>query len=170
MNVSASAATSPWKKLYRPLHIPRIEPGAPCPVSSADPKGDLSRLGHLVGTAWGRGPAYPAGLGDDRPVLSFRWPASNSAFAPSEWSGNKVLWIVGAFRGPGILVRGGQVDGPNGLRFQSALNPVRELRLRGMGGHPSYARVRAPGCYAFQIDGTMFSRIIVFEARAHEAP
>jgi hypothetical protein len=39
-----------------------------------------------------------------------------------------------------------------------------------MGGHPSYARVRAPGCYAFQIDGTMFSRIIVFEARAHEAP
>ena len=29
---------------------------------------------------------------------------------------------------------------------------------------PSYTRVRGPGCYAYQIDGTTFSRVIVFRA------
>ena len=29
---------------------------------------------------------------------------------------------------------------------------------------PSYTRVRGPGCYAYQVDGTSFSRVIVFEA------
>ena len=167
---SASAAPDPWKALYRPLHIPRIEAGGPCPVASADPKGDLSRLGGYVGTAWGRGPAYPGGLGDVRPVLGFRWPASESAFAPSEWSGNKILWIVAPYRGPGILIRGRQLDGPNELRFNRGNIPARSLRLVRPGGNPTFTRVRAPGCYAFQIDGATFSRIVVFEARTFQQP
>jgi len=36
----------------------------------------------------------------------------------------------------------------------------------GSRGRPSYVRVRAPGCYAAQIDGTSFSRVIVFTAVA----
>jgi hypothetical protein len=164
---SASAAPDPWKALYRPLHIPRIEAGAPCPVANTDPKGDLSRLGRFGGAAWGLGPAYPGGLGDVRPVLGFRWPASESGFAPSGWSGNKVLWIVAPYRGPGILVRGRQIDGPNELRFNGGIVPARALRLIRQGGNPSYARVRAPGCYAFQLDGAAFSRVVVFEARPY---
>jgi len=29
---------------------------------------------------------------------------------------------------------------------------------------PSYTRVRARGCYAYQIDGTNFSTVVVFRA------
>jgi hypothetical protein len=34
--------------------------------------------------------------------------------------------------------------------------------FRGWRNMPSYTRVRAPGCYGYQIDGTSFSRVIVF--------
>jgi len=34
----------------------------------------------------------------------------------------------------------------------------------GSRGIPSGLRVRAPGCYGVQIDGTNFSRVIVFKA------
>jgi hypothetical protein len=32
----------------------------------------------------------------------------------------------------------------------------------GSRGRPSYVRVRAPGCYGVQIDGTSFSTVVVF--------
>ena len=32
------------------------------------------------------------------------------------------------------------------------------------GGRPSFTRLLAPGCYAYQIDGTSFSRLVVFNA------
>ena len=35
-------------------------------------------------------------------------------------------------------------------------------QVAGSRGQPSYVRVRAPGCYAAQIDGTRFSRVVVF--------
>jgi len=167
---SAAPTRQPtWRSLHRPLHIPRIAPGAPCPTSKPDPRGDLSRWG-FVGTAWGRGPAYPGGLGRDRPVLGYVYPPQReSEFFGSEWAGQKVLWIVDpSYRGR-ILVRGRQLDGPNELRFERGLVPPRELHLIGRGPHtarPSYTRVRADGCYAYQIDGAHFSRVLVFEARA----
>jgi hypothetical protein len=167
---SAAPTRQPtWRSLHRPLHIPRIAPGAPCPTSTPDPRGDLSRWG-FVGTAWGRGPAYPGGLGRDRPVLGYVYPPQReSEFFGSEWAGQKVLWIVDpSYRGR-ILVRGRQLDGPNELRFERGLVPPRELHLIGRGPHtarPSYTRVRADGCYAYQIDGAHFSRVLVFEARA----
>jgi hypothetical protein len=90
----------------------------------------------------------------------------------SEWSGNKILWIgKPTYRGP-VLIRGRQLDGPNELRFDGGLNPAREMRLPRVGGsspggwqnRPSYTRVRASGCYAWQVDGLTFSRVIVFRA------
>jgi hypothetical protein len=51
------------------------------------------------------------------------------------------------------------------VRFDRGLVPLRERRLRGSGGHPSSTRLRAPGCYAYQIDGLNFSHLIVFEAK-----
>jgi len=48
------------------------------------------------------------------------------------------------------------------------LNPIRELRLLGGGGNPALTRVRAPGCYAYQVDGRTYSYSIVFEAQAEE--
>ena len=74
------------------------------------------------------------------------------------------------------LVRGRQLDGPNEVRFvhgypgftaEKILNPVPELRIEGS-DTPSLTRVRAPGCYAYQVDGRTFSYLVVFEARLAE--
>lgn len=87
-----------------------------------------------------------------------------------------MLWFVHPrYRGP-ILIRGRQLDGPHFVRFDRGSKPSAELRIspgesvawsrqvEGSRGRPSYTRLRAPGCYAYQIDGTTFSRVIVFRA------
>ena len=168
---AAPARQLTWRSLHRPLHIPRIAPGMPCPTAKPDPRGDLSRFEGIVGTAWGRGPAYPVLREQDgKPVLDFVYPpARNSAFFGSEWSGQKVMWAVNPAYHGRILIRGRQLDGPNGLRFDDGLTPPREKRVVGGGitvGWPSFTRLRAGGCYGYQIDGKSFSRVIVFEARA----
>ena len=76
------------------------------------------------------------------------------------------------------VVRGRRLDSLGRVRFEggSALRP-RELRIRGRevrswSGHrpdgsrgvPSGVSVRASGCYGVQIDGTRFSRAVVFTA------
>ena len=168
--VAAPTRQPTWRWLHRPLHIPRIASGAPCPTSKPDPHGDLSRFKGLTGPAWGRGPAYP-GLParDGKPTLEFLYPPSpRSGFAGSRWSGQKVMWILNPAYHGRILIRGRQLDGPNELRFNDGRVPPREMRLVGRGPHystPSYTRLRAEGCYGYQIDGKRFSRVIVFEAR-----
>jgi hypothetical protein len=114
--------------------------------------------------ALGAGPAYPAAF-DESSTLHF----AGAAF-PTPWTGNKVLWIVGPqYRGP-ILVRGRQLDAAFWVGFDRGvgIRPYAELHLRGDGrgwrDYPSYTRVRGAGCFAYQIDGTTFSRVIVFRA------
>lgn len=71
-----------------------------------------------------------------------------------------------------MLIRGRQLDGSHDARFGSGLDPSREMRLRSVGGsapggwqnRPSYTRLQAPGCYAWQVDGATFSLVIVFKA------
>jgi hypothetical protein len=59
------------------------------------------------------------------------------------------------------------------LRFDRGRPPAAEIRIppytapyyRGRArDRPSYTRVQAPGCYAYQVDGLDFSYTIVFEA------
>jgi hypothetical protein len=163
-----NARVDVWQRLERPLHTPTIAAGSPCPTTRPDSKGDLRRIG-FVGTAWGEGPAYPGGLdgGQGNPVLRYQDPIPpESGFYGSAWFGNKVLWMADpVYSGP-ILVRGLQVDGPNELRFDNGMLPPRAMRIRPAArGRPSFTRVRAPGCYAYQLDGLGFSYAIVFEAR-----
>jgi hypothetical protein len=157
------AASDPWATLRRQLHIPHIASGSPCPVT---PRRRVSRN---FGLAQGAGPVYPIG---GLPALRFIYPVQPSqVYFPSEWSGNKVLWVARRYRSP-VLIRGRQLDGPNELRFGLAHNPTREMRWTSVGGsspggwqnRPSTTRLRAPGCYAWQVDGTTFSRVIVFRA------
>ena len=159
-------ATRAWPALRRPLRIPRVDASAPCPVAQ----------GHTVspsfGVALGVGPVYPVGLGESA-TLPFVYPVRpDQVWYPSEWSGNKVLWVgAPTYRGP-VLIRGRQLDGPNLVRFENGTLPPAELRLDPLGGsapggwqhRPTYTRVRAPGCYAYQVDGTTFSRVVVFRA------
>jgi hypothetical protein len=150
---SDSAFVAIPRKVRRPLHLPRLSPGGKCPVSRR------AEVHTGYGPALGSGPAYPVGF-DEKSTLYYGGP-----FAPP-WSGNKVLWIVDStYRGP-VLVRGHQLDGKWWLGFQRGKRPASELRLNATldrwKDFPSYTRVRGPGCYAYQIDGLTFSRVVVF--------
>jgi len=127
----------------------------------------------------GRGPAYP-NFGSSA-GLEFYWPPlpAQSDWYGSGWSGDKVLWwVAGTYTGP-VLIRGHRIDGPQFVRFDVGSPPPLELRIRagkgssfwkGARDRPSYTRVRAAGCYAYQIDGTSFSRVIIFKARVIPPP
>ena len=148
---AGSTSGDVWKRLHRPLHIPRIGSGLPCPVSM-HPRA---------------GVAYPLLSG----TVTFRYPAQRgSAAYGSPWSGVAVSWKVRpGYRGP-LLIRGRQLDGPNLLRFEVGQIPS-TARWVPAGKNAaarivrSSTRIPAPGCYAYQVDGLGFSRVIVFVAK-----
>jgi hypothetical protein len=92
------------------------------------------------------------------------------------WHTVKILWIGDpSYAGP-LLIRGYQLDGENGLKFGFSTDSpmVSELMLgstkagqgtlTGWRSWPSYTFIRAPGCYAYQIDGLSFSQTVIFKA------
>lgn len=153
--------------LRRPIVIPSVQPGGGCPVTAPNPK-IWSRLAPGLGS----GPVAPVGLGT---TSTLRYREFGSSSSPAAWGGNKVLWVAArSYRGP-ILIRGMQVDGDRAVGFDLGGDavPTAELRLppgAPAGGErwrqwPSSTRVQGPGCYAYQVDGTTFSYVIVFRAR-----
>ncbi len=163
--IGADASGPDWKALQRPLHLPKLVPGGRCPTSRLAPQVDGQTYG--VDGAVGPGPVYPM-LGRASLLTVFR-PVQWGA-----WAGQKVLWFVlPDYTGP-VLIRGRRLGGPQWMRFDDGANPAAQIRLaRGetvtwagqvpeSRGRPSYVRVRVPGCYGVQIDGTSFSTVIVF--------
>jgi hypothetical protein len=161
----AGASGPDWQSLARPLHLPALGRGGRCPASRIAPQITGKRYG--VAGAIGPGPVYPV-LG--RPSLF-------AVFRPKQWgvwAGQKVLWFVlPAYKGP-VLIRGRRLGGSRLMRFDDGTHPAAQIRLApgetvtwtgqvpGSRGRPSYVRVRVPGCYAVQIDGTSFSEVVVF--------
>ncbi len=92
-----------------------------------------------------------------------------TSFVGSAWKGDRTTWQSSGYRGP-ILIRGRQVGGPGAVGFGEGHTPYAELQLLGnamgapAGQWPSFTRVQAAGCYAYQVDGTSFSEVIVFRA------
>jgi hypothetical protein len=164
----APAGGDEWSVLYRPLRLPAYERGAACPVSRIDTRVAWSRAGVAEGV--GPGPVYPI-LGRSTTVSVFERDDWGS------WRGTKVLWFVHQRYRASVLIRGRRLDGWERLRFDDGSSPPAELRIArgesvywngkpaGSRGRPSYVRVRAPGCYAAQIDGINFSRVVVFRVR-----
>jgi hypothetical protein len=86
-----------------------------------------------------------------------------------------VTWAsTPSYRGP-VLIRGGELGGAHPVGFGEGHVPYDELQLLKPGASspgapagtrewPSYTRVRTAGCYAYQVDGTTFSTVIVFRA------
>jgi hypothetical protein len=87
-----------------------------------------------------------------------------------------VLWFVlPSYRGP-VLIRGGRLDGPGRVRFDRGDIPPLSIHItgstaqpdvpvpKGVRNRPSFTRLRGPGCYAYQVDGASFSRLVVFRA------
>jgi len=152
---SAIARDAGWSALERPLHLPHVVPGAACPISHSDAAVDFGKFG--IARGLGPGPAYPI---LPRGILALV-PAADGG----RWAAQKVLWFVHPrYRGP-VLVRGRRLDGSGLVRFDRGVVPPPELRLpAGTTERPSFTRLRAAGCYAYQIDGEDFSRVIVFRA------
>ena len=162
-------ASDPWAKLRRPLHLPRLAAGGACPVSRVDERVDWSRARFPGSPGIGRGPVYP-GLGATDGVLT---TSPDTQFG-GPWAGEKVFWyVLPSYRGP-VLIRGRRLDGPQLLGFNGNKLPAKELRIgpgetvwwsgqpSGSRGMPSGLRVLEPGCYGVQIDGTTFSRVVIF--------
>lgn len=162
-----SSAGDVWKPLRRPLHVPRIAPGSPCPASLPATSVDFGSFG--VGQGYGPGPAYPVFPGaPKRAEVTFDYPPpGDSVFAGSRWGGQKVLWFLLPGHGARVLVRGRQLDGPFRIRFDNGRLPTRELKVVGSTGRASMTRLRVGGCYGYQIDGPGYSRVIVFRANLH---
>lgn len=151
----------------RALHLPAVTPGGPCPVSPHQP-GTSVAPAFGSGPTFGNGPLYPLiGDADDDGIQHF----GNGASDEGGWAYSKVLWIASPkYQADRILVRGHQLDGPNDLRFGVGSDPAAELLLEenvnargGWNNLPSYTRFRAPGCYAYQVDGLDLSQVIVFK-------
>lgn len=154
-----------WDALRRPLHVPAIAAGAPCPASSPHQSSDPS----VPSPPFGPGPAYPTLDGTSgRAIVVMVWPPTQPPYLG--WAGTKVLWTVPRYKGP-VLIRGRQLDGPNEVGFD--LGPgwtgrvLPEIRLVGpqVGLRPAATFVPSPGCYAYQIDTVRSSYLIVFDAQ-----
>jgi hypothetical protein len=158
-----------WASLHRPLRVPRIGVGAPCPASIRRTNAPLA-VSVVISHVFGPGPAYPTlddSLGHAGAVMV--WGPNEPPYIG--WAGTKVLWAVPTYPGP-ILVRGRQLDGPGKVGFD--LGPgwservSAEIRLSHgpiYGLRPAATFVRTPGCYAYQVDTPSRSYRIVFEAR-----
>ena len=164
------ATTTPdvWATLrQRPLELPWQAPSEPCPTTAVR---NVSNFPYVLGD----GPIYAAvGLRDGEIIYAYA--------DGSEWGISKVLWLSSPdYSGP-ALIRGYQLDGTNELRFMTGADPPSELQfpLEGSDSSPelepgwrqlgSETRVRAPGCYAYQVDGPDFREVIVFSA-AEDVP
>jgi hypothetical protein len=152
-----------WARLHRPLQLPHVGPGDPCPRTPG------GRAAPRVAITLGNGPIYPVlGFSAAPPA-----PAGVVHLDPRTrergFYRHKTLWAISArYRGP-VLVRGRRIDGPGVLHFWPVRPYRRELRFPAdPAGRWRYAPtttlLAGPGCFAFQIDGLGFSRVIVFRA------
>ena len=158
-----------WSALRRPFHLPVMAPGSACPVSKIDRRLPWQRIGIFGGSGIGPGPVYP-GLGSTSGLLN----AVKDTQYGGPWQGQKVFWYVAPSYRARVLIRGRRLDGPGWLGFNGTRVPKDELRIEpydtvSWSGQPRYSRgipsgVRAltSGCYGAQIDGTTFSRTVVF--------
>jgi hypothetical protein len=156
-----------WAPLVvRPLHLPTVGANGACPRTPAHQVSPSFSLALDDGTA-----PYPVGFGDGLVTYSRN-------VLHQGWLFQKTIWITPVtFRGR-VLVRGGRLGEKARLKF-SAGEPPRlashELRLSFRGREfsggwqqalgPRYTLVPSPGCYALQVDGTGFSKVLVFEAK-----
>lgn len=149
--------------LHRPLVVPTIAAGSPCPVSVTRRQPDPA-LGPIQGT----GPAGPAGLGPDG-TLTFA-PSTGGVWTDRSWGGMKVLWAVDPTVSGSVLVRARQLDGAHPVGFDDpvtselVLVPKDPSTPGGWRDYPGYTRLRASGCYGYQVDTAAGTSVIIFRA------
>lgn len=135
----------------------------------------LRRPLHLTSSGGSKGCPVSAG---ETPVSIAGGPRLTAQrFVGSHWLAAHVTWRAAVgYHGP-ILIRGRRLGDAGVVGFGEGHRPYDELQLldsgrgeattSGGGGRAwlSLTRVRRAGCYAYQVDGTSFSRVIVFRVR-----
>jgi hypothetical protein len=166
---SRPSANADWAVLQRPLHLPTLQGGGSCPLSSQQVAHSLSpEFGFAP--ALGTGPTYPEMTEMRGGVLLYDQAYSQSHYKDG-WAYSKVLWMAKPDVNGNVLIRGRQIDGPNAIGFGMGDVPDPELQWHvlsqgGWGSLPSETRIRAPGCYAYQVDSQAGSQVIVFQVVA----
>jgi hypothetical protein len=172
-----SAPPALLKLQSRPLHIPTIASGQNCPTTAK------KRIDTNYGIVQGDGPVYPImGADNTQSPAIFRYVRANNTTFNSRmsagWGGQKVLWIINPHYRGLVLVRGKQLNGTHTINFYDIDNNqpftqqlVLDTLLGGDSLWPnfsSYTLIQTPGCYAYQVDGTNFSYVIIFLAMEHD--
>ena len=155
---------------FHSLDLQRLPAGSPCPISPQQVANNLSSEFGL-GPAVGSGPIY-ALMGEMQGgVLKYSQSYSQSHYKDG-WAYSKVLWMAKPGVIGGVLVRGQQIDGAieaaGWIGF--GMGDVPDITLHwdvasqtGWASLPSEIRIRAPGCYAVQVDSQGKSEVIVFQ-------
>jgi hypothetical protein len=146
--------------MFHSLDLVALPAGAACPNSPQQVAHDLS-AGFGYGPAVGDGPIY-ALMGQMRSgVLEY-------SAVTTGWAQSKVLWIAKPAVIGSVAIRGRQMDGPNWIGFgkDEYFDLVLQWEIGSQGGWgslPSEIRIRAPGCYAFQVDSQQGSQVITVQ-------
>jgi hypothetical protein len=165
---AAGASATTRDELHRPLHLPHLKLGRRCPVSPSRVWTSEQRLN-------GRGPVYLVGVGGapgGTIDVGMAFPDSMG------WFGQKTPWAIDrSYDGP-LLVRARRIGKRGAVRFARGYGDhLPELYWpagvdQGSPPDPKFRFLasttlfRAAGCYAFQLDGTSFSKIIVARVRS----
>jgi hypothetical protein len=142
-----------WKRLHRPLHLPHLGKSGSCPATG---RRRVVQIYYGQSVGYGRGPFYP--------LFPYRPRHAALALPLPEFSGQWVSQSLRWFAKEGLqdraLIRGRRLDGAARIRFGK--DGRSELRFPWTGEHRTTVRFRTGGCYAFQIDTTRSSRVVVF--------
>lgn len=153
----------PASDLRRPLTLPNVARGTPCPRSSGH------RRAKGVGIAVGDGPVFAVlGLAAAPPSPAGVAYLSSEELREGQYY-RKTLWASSPqYAGP-ILVRGKSLRSGTAITFSTARRRSASLffpRVRRPTWRyfPAFTVLPGGGCYGIQVDGTSFSRDLFFEA------
>lgn len=166
---TATPTPDAWATLrQKPITLPHLAPGTTCPVTPRNQMVPPPPTRYTAEYGIGSGPLYPvAYYFNDGTTLNLQDYMRES----DGWFGAKVRWIGGPNYDGLALIRGRQLDGAGEIRFQydgvysPDYVPEMALELRpGWNQWPAVTLLPGPGCYAYQVDGTSFSSVIIFKA------
>ncbi len=156
--------------LWRPLHLPTLAAEASCPA--ATPHTVTNRIAPVLGP----GPVYFVAGGynrADRATMTAPYPPPEAHVAfGTGWTAAKAPLVMKKTFAQPMVVRGRRIDGAGDLGFSgSGRRPFGAMQFPAAGPTIDLGRYKAhslnvwaatPGCYALQIDGATFSRVVVF--------
>ena len=164
----------------RPLQLPTLTPGDACPVTQPAPPNPLPPAGHPLSTggppsALGHAPVFP----DARYFHGGTQLRVGTNAARPGWYAAKAPWASRTGYLGWALIRSARLDGPGRARVElqfahgTEISDALAVNVQADWQFwPGGTEVTSPGCYAFQVDGSDFTEIIVFRAElvAPDAP